>query len=236
MHRRVFLQNTLILASTALLKTEWLWANSNPVFELPALPYPYEALEPHFDTQTMQIHHSKHHGTYVKNLNEAIAGTKFEKMSLEDILANLTEKDTKVRNNAGGHYNHSLFWKILTPKQNSTQPTGKLAEAINQQFGNFEKFKEAFSEKAKSLFGSGWTWLAYEKKRGFFLENTPNQDNLLMKKIYKTPVKIIFGLDVWEHAYYLKYQNRRADYIQAFWNVINWDEVSKNYEQALQSK
>ncbi|WP_448529354.1 superoxide dismutase [Raineya sp.] len=237
MQRRAFLQNTFLLASATLLKPEWLWANNVQGFELPALPYPYEALEPHFDTQTMQIHHTKHHATYVKNLNEAIAGTKFEKMSLEEILANLTDKDTKIRNNAGGHYNHSLFWKILTPKQNSPQPTGKLAEAINTQFGSFEKFREAFSEKAKSLFGSGWTWLAYEKKRGLFLENTPNQDNLLMQKLYKSPIaKTIFGLDVWEHAYYLKYQNRRADYIQAFWNVINWDEVGKNYELALQAK
>ncbi len=237
MQRRAFLQNTFLLASATLLKPEWLWANNVQGFELPALPYPYEALEPHFDTQTMQIHHTKHHATYVKNLNEAIAGTKFEKMSLEEILANLTDKDTKIRNNAGGHYNHSLFWKILTPKQNSPQPTGKLAEAINTQFGSFEKFREAFSEKAKSLFGSGWTWLAYEKKRGLFLENTPNQDNLLMQKLYKLPTsKTIFGLDVWEHAYYLKYQNRRADYIQAFWNVINWDEVGKNYELALQAK
>lgn len=234
MQRRTFLQNAFLFTAASLLKPEWLWAGRVQAFELPALPYPYEALEPYFDTQTMQIHHTKHHATYVKNLNEAITGTKFEKMSLEEILANLTDKDTKIRNNAGGHYNHSLFWKILTPKQNSSEPTGKLAEAIRIQFGSFEKFKEAFSEKAKSLFGSGWTWLAYEKKRGLFLENTPNQDNLQMKKIYKTSLtKTIFGLDVWEHAYYLKYQNRRADYIQAFWNVINWDQVSLNYESAL---
>lgn len=235
MRRRAFIQNTLLLAGVTMLKPVWVWAD-NPTFELPPLPYPYEALEPHFDTQTMQVHHTKHHGGYVKNLNEAITGTKFEKMSLEEILANLTEKDTKIRNNAGGHYNHSLFWKILTPRQTTPYPTGKLAEAINNQFGSFERFKEAFSEKAKSLFGSGWTWLAFEKKQGLLLENTPNQDNLLMKKIYKKNAKIIFGLDVWEHAYYLKYQNRRNEYIQAFWNVINWDQVSKNYEIVLNVK
>ncbi|KOY88104.1 superoxide dismutase [bacterium 336/3] len=211
-----------------------MWANPHQslAFELPPLPYDFAALEPHFDTQTMQIHHGKHHAAYVKNLNEAIIGTPFEKLSLENILVKLTTKDTKIRNNAGGHYNHSLFWKTLKP-QSEGKPSGKLAESINQQFESFEKFKEIFTEKAKSLFGSGWTWLNFNKKKGLFLENTPNQDNLLMKNIYTTSATPILGLDIWEHAYYLKYQNKRADYIQAFWNVVNWEEVSKLYEIAM---
>ncbi|MCU0439280.1 MAG: superoxide dismutase [Raineya sp.] len=234
MKRRDFIEKSAILASVLAIQPDFIWAKSQPflAFELPPLPYDFAALEPHFDTQTMQIHHGKHHVAYVKNLNEAIVGTPFEKLSLEQILEKVSLKDAKIRNNAGGHYNHSLFWKTLSP-QSEGKPSGKLAESINQQFGSFEKFKETFTEKAKSLFGSGWTWLSFNKKKGLFLENTPNQDNLLMKNFYKISATPILGLDIWEHAYYLKYQNKRADYIQAFWNVINWQEVSSQYEIAL---
>ncbi|MDX1904326.1 MAG: superoxide dismutase [Thermonemataceae bacterium] len=210
-------------------KPEWLFAQTPTIFELPALPYAYEALEPHFDTLTMQTHHTKHHAAYVKNLNEGIVGTKFEKMSLEEILANVTPAFAKIRNNAGGHYNHSFFWKTLTPQQNQKEPTGKLAQDIQAQFGSFEKFKQEFSAKATALFGSGWAWLAEHPKKGLFIESTPNQDNLLMKKIYKQTASPILGLDVWEHAYYLKYQNRRAEYIKAFWNLVDWENISKEY-------
>jgi len=232
MKRRDFIQKATIITTSLSLAPHLIWAKQPTAFELPPLPYDFSALEPHFDTQTMQIHHGKHHAAYVKNLNEAITGTPFEKLSLEAILEKVSEKEAKIRNNAGGHYNHSFFWKTLSP-QSGGKPSGKLLEAINQQFGSFEKFKDAFSDKGKSLFGSGWVWLSFNKKRGLFLENTPNQDNLLMKKIYKTIASPILGLDVWEHAYYLKYQNKRADYIQAFWNVVNWTEVSNSYDKAL---
>jgi Fe-Mn family superoxide dismutase len=235
MKRRKFIQKSILAVSVLAIKPSLLLADSPSQFELPPLNYPYNALEPYIDAQTMEIHHSKHHGAYVKNLNEAIKGTKFETMSLEKILENLTSKDTKIRNNAGGHYNHTFFWKIISPSD-TKEPTGKLAEALTQKFGSTEKFKEIFSDKAKSLFGSGWTWLLYNKKRGLFIENTPNQDNFAMKNIYKDTASPIIGLDVWEHAYYLKYQNRRNEYIQAFWNVLNWKEIENNYDKALKSK
>lgn len=233
MNRRQFIKNTSLLSGAVVLQPNLLWSNSHApnLFELPNLPYEYNALEPHFDAQTMQIHHGKHHAAYVKNLNEAIVGTPFAKMGLEDILARVTDKYPKIRNNAGGHYNHSFFWKTLSPTK--TSPSGALYDALCAQFGTIGDFQQAFSEKAKSLFGSGWTWLCFDKKKGFMLENTPNQDNPLMKKITKFAAQPILGLDVWEHAYYLKYQNRRADYIQAFWNVVNWQAVAQNYENAL---
>ena len=233
MKRRTFLYNTLLTSSALVLSPSMLFAEKPQEFQLPTLSYNYNALEPHFDSQTMEIHHSKHHAAYVKNLNEAIKNTKFEQMNLEEILAKITSKDTKIRNNAGGHYNHSFFWKILSPTANQTPPQGSLYDAICGVFGTIDGFKELFSDKAKSLFGSGWTWLLYNKKKGLFIENTPNQDNFAMKNIYKDAAKPIIALDIWEHAYYLKYQNRRAEYINAFWNILDWQEVGKNYDKAL---
>jgi len=199
-------------------------------FELPKLPYAYDALEPHIDARTMEIHYSKHHQAYTTNLNAAIAGTDLEGKSIEDILANLDLNNKPVRNNGGGYYNHNLFWEILAPNAGGT-PTGDLAAAINDAFGSFENFKDAFAKAATTQFGSGWAWLCVKNGK---LEvcATANQDNPLMKGIgcEGTPV---LGLDVWEHAYYLNYQNRRPDYINAFFNVINWDAVAKKYAAAL---
>ncbi|GAB4125707.1 MAG: superoxide dismutase [Raineya sp.] len=233
MKRRKFIHAAVLASSALALKPSMLLAQSPQEFQLPPLPYAYDALEPHIDARTMEIHHSKHHAAYVKNLNDAIKGTNLEQLNLEQILAKITHKDAKIRNNAGGHYNHSFFWNLLNPNNFSSSPTGKLAEALQQKFGSIDKFKEAFTEKAKSLFGSGWTWLLYNKKKGLFIENTPNQDNFAMKNLYKGTASPVIGLDVWEHAYYLKYQNRRPEYIQAFWNVLNWQEANKNYEKAL---
>lgn len=199
-------------------------------FELPKLPYAYDALEPHIDARTMEIHYSKHHQAYTTNLNAAIEGTDLEGKSIEDILANLDLNSKAVRNNGGGFYNHNLFWEILAPNAGGA-PSGDLAAAINDTFGSFENFKDAFAKAATTQFGSGWAWLCVKNGK---LEvcATPNQDNPLMKGIgcEGTP---ILGLDVWEHAYYLNYQNRRPDYINAFFNVINWDAVEKKYAAAL---
>lgn len=194
-------------------------------FELPKLPYAYDALEPHFDAQTMEIHHSKHHQAYVTNLNNAIAGTELEGKSLEDLLQNIASAPAPVRNNGGGHWNHSFFWQILSPNGGG-EPTGAVGEAINKAFGSYEKFKEEFTKAAVGRFGSGWAWLCKQADGSVQICSTPNQDNPLMPDAgcKGTPV---LGLDVWEHAYYLKYQNRRPDYVAAFWNVINWAEVNK---------
>lgn len=196
-------------------------------FELPKLPYDYNALEPHIDARTMEIHHSKHHNAYVTNLNNAIAGTALESQSIEEICKNISKHPVAVRNNGGGHYNHSLFWTIMKPNAGG-QPTGELADAINSAFGSFEKMKEEFNKAATTRFGSGWAWLVKHDGK-LVISSTPNQDNPLMDvaEVKGTP---IMGLDVWEHAYYLNYQNRRPDYINAFWNVINWDEVSKRFK------
>jgi Fe-Mn family superoxide dismutase len=193
-------------------------------FELPNLPYSHDALEPHFDTLTMQIHHGKHHAAYVNNLNAAIAGTEHEGKSLEELM--VSAKDVvAIRNNGGGHYNHSLFWTILSPTGGG-QPTGKLAAAIDSDLGGFESFKEGFTKAAMTRFGSGWAWLCVSNGK-LCICSTANQDNPLMGEgCLGTP---ILGLDVWEHAYYLHYQNRRPDYIGSFWNIINWDEVSRRY-------
>lgn len=196
-------------------------------FELPKLPYAYDALEPHIDAQTMEIHHSKHHNGYTNNLNNAIAGTEFEGKSIEEILKSC-KNSPAVRNNGGGFWNHSLFWEVMGPNGGG-QPSGELADAINSAFGSFDAFKEAFSQAAATRFGSGWAWLCVN---GGKLEvcSTANQDNPLMDEgCGGTP---ILGLDVWEHAYYLKYQNRRPDYINAFFNVINWDKVAENFNAA----
>jgi Fe-Mn family superoxide dismutase len=198
-------------------------------FELPKLPYEYTALEPHIDARTMEIHHSKHHNAYVTNLNAAVAGTDAEKMSIEDICKNISKYPAAVRNNGGGHYNHSLFWTIMGPNKGGN-PTGKLADAINNDLGGMDKFKEDFNKAATTRFGSGWAWLIVKDGK-LAVTSTPNQDNPLMDvaEVKGTP---ILGLDVWEHAYYLNYQNRRPDYCTAFWNVINWDEVSRRFEAA----
>ncbi len=202
-------------------------------FELPKLNFGFDALEPHIDKMTMEIHHGKHHAAYVKNLNDAVKGTPFATMELEEILAKVTDKYPAIRNNGGGHYNHTLFWEILSPKGGG-QPGGPLADAINVAFGSFDKFKEKFNSEARSRFGSGWAWLYVGKNKQLAIMSSPNQDNPLMSKLSKQRGTPILGLDVWEHAYYLKYQNRRPDYINAFWNVVNWEEVSRRYLKGLE--
>ena len=196
-------------------------------FELPQLNYDYDALEPHIDARTMEIHHSKHHNGYTNNLNAAIAGTELENESIESILESLDMKNKAVRNNGGGFYNHSLFWNILNP-EGKKELSGDLNESIIEAFGSFENFKSAFSKAAATQFGSGWAWLCVHKGGKVEVCSTPNQDNPLMSGVScgGTP---ILGLDVWEHAYYLNYQNRRPDYIEAFFSVINWAEVEKRY-------
>ncbi len=196
-------------------------------YKLPELPYAYDALEPHFDKETMSIHHSKHHNAYVTNLNIALEGNEeLLNKSIEDLIANLDAvpegKRTAVRNNGGGHANHSLFWELLSA-EGGGNPSGALAEAIDSKFGSFETFKEEFAKAGATRFGSGWAWLVLNGEE-LEIMSTPNQDSPIMEG--KTP---LLGLDVWEHAYYLNYQNRRPDYISAFWNVVNWDEVSKRY-------
>ncbi|GAA4461377.1 superoxide dismutase [Mn] [Nemorincola caseinilytica] len=196
---------------------------------LPALPYGFDALEPHIDAQTMQIHHGKHHQAYVDNLNKALAGTDGENKSLEELMSNISAYPAAVRNNGGGHYNHSLFWSILVG--NNSAPAGKLAEAINETFGSLDGLKEKMNTAGTTRFGSGWAWLLVSDGK-LAVSSTPNQDNPLMDvaEVKGTP---ILGIDVWEHAYYLKYQNKRPDYLNAIWNVVNWAEVAKRYEAAL---
>jgi Fe-Mn family superoxide dismutase len=200
-------------------------------FELPSLPYAEDALEPNIDAQTMNIHHTKHHNGYVTKLNNAVEGTDAEGKSLEGLMKNVSKFSTGVRNNGGGHFNHSLFWTIMSPNGGGT-PSGALGEAINQKFGSFDKFKEEFANAAATRFGSGWAWLVVNDSKELEVCSTPNQDNPVMDvaECSGTP---ILGLDVWEHAYYLKYQNRRPEYIEAFFNVINWDEVAKRYSDAI---
>lgn len=198
-------------------------------FALPPLPYDYAALEPHIDARTMEIHHTKHHQAYVNNLNAALEkAPEFQQKSLDDIIANLSKVPeavrTAVRNNAGGHWNHSMFWLIMSPKGGG-DPSGNLADAIAKSFGDVGKLKEQFNAAAGSRFGSGWAWLVADGSGALKIESTPNQDNPAMDGRYP-----ILGLDVWEHAYYLKYQNRRPDYVAAWWNVVNWPEVAKRYE------
>lgn len=195
-------------------------------FTLPALPYAFDALEPYIDATTMQIHHGKHHQAYVDNLNKAIAGTPNENKSLEELVASAGSISPAVRNNGGGHWNHSFFWEILAPSAGGT-PSGSLSDAINASFGSFDAFKEKFAAAGMTRFGSGWAWLI--KKDGKLeISSTPNQDNPLMDvaEVKGTP---ILGVDVWEHAYYLKYQNKRADYLAAFWNVVNWKKVADHF-------
>ncbi|MDB5255599.1 MAG: superoxide dismutase [Chitinophagaceae bacterium] len=202
-------------------------------FTVPALTYSVDALEPHIDKQTMEIHHDKHHAAYVKKLNEEVAANPLLKdKSIEEIVTHVSKYNKAVRDNAGGHYNHSLFWTVMGPEGHTL--SGPLLEDINTTFGSFDKFKTAFSDSAKTRFGSGWAWLIVEGGK-LKITTTPNQDNPLMDvvKVKGTP---ILALDVWEHAYYLKYQNKRPDYIAAFWNVVNWDEVNRRYNEAKKKK
>ena len=199
-------------------------------FELPPLPYAYNALEPHIDEETMHLHHDKHHQAYVTNLNNALQGSPFADLPVAEVLRRINEVPesarTAVRNNGGGHYNHSMFWTIMTPG-GSNAPTGALAQAINDTFGSFDQFKAQFNDAGVKRFGSGWAWLVMGQDGKLQVISTANQDSPLMEGIYP-----VMGNDVWEHAYYLKYQNRRPDYLAAWWNVVNWDEVAKRFEQA----
>ncbi len=198
-------------------------------FELPKLPYDFNALEPYVDARTMEIHHGKHHGGYVSKLNAAVEGSDLENLSLNDLLKDVSKYPVAVRNNGGGHYNHTLFWEVMGPNKGG-EPSGELADAIKASFGSFNDFKGKFSDAAATRFGSGWAWLVLSNGN-LVVTSTPNQDNPMMDvaDVKGTP---ILGLDVWEHAYYLNYQNRRPDYISAWWNVVNWDEVAKRYAAA----
>ncbi len=195
-------------------------------FELPQLPYAYEALEPHIDARTMEIHHTKHHAAYTSKLNDAIEGSPMANMPIEDVFKNMDD-NAAVRNNGGGFYNHSLFWKVMSPTGGG-EPTGNLATAINNAYGSFDAFKAEFAKAAATRFGSGWAWLCVHKGGKVEVCSSANQDNTLMPNVGcgGTP---ILGLDVWEHAYYLNYQNRRPDYVTAFWNIVNWDEVARRF-------
>jgi len=196
-------------------------------FELPKLPYAYDTLEPHIDARTMEIHHTKHHNAYTTNLNNAIQGTDLEGKTIENILINLDMQNKAVRNNGGGYYNHNLFWTIISPNGGG-EPTGELKNAIDVDFGSFNEFKDQFSKAATTQFGSGWAWLCVSSGGKLSVCATPNQDNPLMPNVGCTGTPIL-GIDVWEHAYYLNYQNRRPDYIEAFFNLINWKEVLRRY-------
>jgi Fe-Mn family superoxide dismutase len=227
------MKKTSIFQIMIIIMTTTAAVNAQPAsgpFQLITLPYAYDALEPHIDAQTMEIHHSRHHAAYVNNLNAAVKGTDGEKMTLLDIMANTKKFDMKVRNNAGGVYNHDLFFTTLSPKGGG-KPTGELADAINTAFGSFDEMKTQLNTAGANRFGSGWAWLCVTPEGKLAICSTPNQDNPLMDiaEVKGTP---IFGIDVWEHAYYLKYQNKRADYLNAIWNVVDWDAVSKRYQAA----
>ena len=199
----------------------------NDSFIQPKLKYTYNALEPYIDAETMEIHYSKHHAGYTAKLNKAVKGTKYSRMPIENVLKKMDMKNAALRNNAGGYYNHNLYWEIMGPKKGG-KPEGKLAKAINKSFGSFEKFKTEFSKAAATQFGSGWAWLTVDKNKKLSVCSTPNQDNPLMPGV-KCKGRPILALDVWEHAYYLKYQNKRGSYIDAFFNVIDWDKVSEKF-------
>lgn len=238
MDKRTFLKTSLLgmgglmaspfLSNEALKSNSVMHTNNNQNFELPDLPYPYDALEPHIDARTMEIHHSKHHAGYVNNLNNALKETGGGD-SIESLLRNISTRPVAIRNNGGGHYNHELFWRVMSPRGGG-EPSGELLTAINSNFGSFEKFRELFSNAAATRFGSGWAWLILQDGK-LKVTSTPNQDNPLMDVVQERG-KPILGIDVWEHAYYLKYQNRRGDYISAFWNVVNWDEVAARLKKA----
>ena len=200
-------------------------------YKLPELPYSYDALEPHFDAATMEIHHSKHHQGYTNKLNTALEEAGLTDKNIEDLFGTTSKLSTGIRNNGGGFYNHSLFWSVLSPN-GGVEPKGKVAEAIQESFGSFDAFKDTFNNAAATRFGSGWAWLIVDENKKLKVTSTPNQDNPLMDVATDNGTPIL-GLDVWEHAYYLNYQNKRPDYIQAFWNIVNWDEVEKRYLAAI---
>ncbi|NLW32271.1 MAG: superoxide dismutase [Fibrobacter sp.] len=208
--------------------------NLNAQFTQDSLVYSFDALEPYIDAQTMEIHYTKHHAGYVKNLNKAIEEANLLNKSIDHILKNVSKYNSTIRNNGGGHYNHALFWQLLTPMKN-TKPLEKLSKAIDSTFGSMQNFKKQFNQEASSRFGSGWAWLIVTPQKKLAILSTPNQDNPVMDD---APVKgiPILGIDVWEHAYYLKYQNKRNDYLDAIWNVINWEDVSTRYESAISQK
>jgi superoxide dismutase, Fe-Mn family len=206
--------------------------NNIMAFELPALPYAFNALEPHIDAKTMEIHHGKHHNAYVTNLNNAVAAdATAQGKSLEDLIAHISKFPMAIRNNGGGHWNHSMFWSIMSPNGGG-EPKGEIALAINGAFGSFENFKKEFSNAGATRFGSGWAWLSVDANKNLFVSSTPNQDNPLMDIADKKGTPVL-GMDVWEHAYYLHYQNRRPDYMAAFYNVINWEEVNARFKKAI---
>jgi len=200
-------------------------------FKLEELPYAYDALEPYIDKETMVLHHDKHHAGYTNKLNAAIEGTELENKSIEDLLKNVSKYPVAVRNHGGGFYNHNIYWKIMSPRGGG-EPSGELKDAISRDFGSFETFKEEFKKAATGQFGSGWAWLIIAEDGKLAVCSTPNQDNPLMDVVTCCNAqKLLMGIDVWEHAYYLKYQNRRAEYIDSFWNVVNWDEVAKRFKE-----
>ena len=240
MERRKFLKSVGLVTAATYVRPE-LFARDKgtvsssgvevaPAPEFPTLPYAYNALEPYIDARTMEIHYDKHHRAYFTNFVNAIKGTPLESMAITGIFASVSKQTDAVRNNAGGFYNHTIFWNNLSPE--SKGPTPELSDAINKTFGSIDKFREAFNTAAKTRFGSGWAWLYLNSEKNLAVGSTPNQDNTLMDI---SPVRgaPLLTLDVWEHAYYLKYQNKRADYIDAFWSVVNWDEVNRRYQQAL---
>jgi superoxide dismutase, Fe-Mn family len=206
--------------------------NQSMAYSLPDLSYAFDALEPHVDARTMEIHHGKHHAAYVTNLNAALQGSEHEGKSLEALLAIISTLPVAVRNNGGGHWNHTMFWEMMSPNGGG-EPSGELASKINEQFGSFEDMKKQLAQAAATRFGSGWAWLCVDAEHNLFICSTPNQDNPLMDLAEKKGQPIL-GLDVWEHAYYLHYQNRRPDYVSAWWNVVNWEEVGRRYHSALE--
>ena len=225
--RREFIKKSAILTIAGAgmrLAGDKLFAADEGIFTLPDLPYPQSALEPYIDSQTMEIHHGKHHKAYVDNLNKAVKEAKLENIKLEDLMKNVSKYPVAVRNNGGGHFNHSMFWKLLTPAGGG-EPSGDISHAINSTFGSFSAMQEKFNAAAATRFGSGWAWLVLQNGK-LVIGSSANQDNPLMdiSELKGTPV---LALDVWEHAYYLKYQNRRAEYVNAFWNVVNWGEVNR---------
>ena len=237
-NRRDFIKNTLITGAGLTLlpftgNAETVFSASgvnNPLFSLPELPYPYNALEPYIDEQTMRIHHGKHHDAYVKNLNKAIESLPegFPE-DLKQVFAHMEKYPVAVRNNGGGHWNHSFFWETLRPGRENNVPSEKFLKALTDQFGSFEAFQKKFKETALGQFGSGWAWLIRDNDRKLAITGTPNQDNPLMSTAAKQG-KPVLGLDVWEHAYYLKYQNKRGDYVDQFWRVVNWEKVEEHYK------
>lgn len=233
MNRKDFIKT--FIASTFAFKLGDVFATKTPYFEgmhtLAPLPYANDALEPHIDKMTMEIHHDRHHKAYVDNLNKAIAGTDMEKLSIDQLLSNISKYPVAVRNNGGGHWNHTFFWQIMASNAGGA-PSGKLADAITATFGGLDKMKEEFGKAATTRFGSGWAWLIVTPDKKLKIVSTANQDNPLMDVATDKGTPIL-ALDVWEHAYYLKYQNKRADYVAAFWNVVNWKKASENFEAAM---